>query len=196
MGNKSSYIEENYPTFKPDEEPTTREEKIVKIFEGYQPSKIQEFRKKFKFQKSRIKYENIETFVKQKDTFSQVNKFSPYNCIDYMNQDLQTYQTETEKILSEVKGVIYDFQNSDKVIEEKKEFNEQLDRLTREFEKKAVIEKAKEYDPDNAGDSDEEIENEVIGEQEEDKEELNDWNFDEKFYFELAKYTNTYEQVK
>ena len=103
MGNKQTYIEENYPTFTPEEPitatptPVTREEKIINIFDTYQPNKIVEVKAKFKFQKSRVKYNYLDLFVKGVDTFTEVkgkihknNKC--VNCIDYFNIDLSSYQ--------------------------------------------------------------------------------------------------------
>ena len=106
------------------------------------------------------------------------------------------YQTETQKNIENIQTAIYDEKfGGSKAISDKKEIEDELEKLQRGILKSQIDGKAKEFDPDNK-DSDQEISlDEEVIDNEEEKEELNDWKFNEKFNFELSKYTNTFEQV-
>jgi len=80
MGNKHAYIEKSFHDFQPDpdkkEITITPEEKIIKN----------------KFQKTKVRYENLNLFVKTKDVSVPCKQFSNHNCIDLINIDLDSYQ--------------------------------------------------------------------------------------------------------
>jgi hypothetical protein len=103
MGNKESFIGKKpskystpTPTPTPDKNEETVEESedsLKKIFE-FQNSKNSEIKKKQKFQKSKIKYNYFDIFVKVKDTMTEIKKTSTDRCLDYFQYDLESYQVK------------------------------------------------------------------------------------------------------